>query len=224
MPRFSIWMPTLNRPQFIVHAIDAIVLQDFTDWELIIKDGGTSVERLIPKDPRIKYEHMPGVSFLDRCTKLVAEAGDGIRNFQADDDIMLPGTLSHIDSIIGDAMWGFGRINMGPGYQLHGGWSGYEALTYGNCVPFPAAFWTKAAENIVGLIDTSLCCCDYEYWLKLGARFKPFLTERVLVNYRMHPGQDSVLQSQRVADEAAMLSSRAQNGYYTPAIQVPKKV
>ena len=84
MPRFSLFMPTKNRPQMILEAIEGIRSQDFQDWELLIQDGGESVERSLPDDRRIKYFRQ--VDPLDlRGNRVLLMCQGDILGFQADD-------------------------------------------------------------------------------------------------------------------------------------------
>ena len=60
MSFFSIIIPTYNRAHIIRNAIEAVQLQTFTDFELIISDDGSTdntEEIVLPllKDSRIKY-------------------------------------------------------------------------------------------------------------------------------------------------------------------------
>lgn len=59
MPFFSIILPTYNRSSFIPQAIDSVLGQIFTDWELIIIDDGSTdnTKQVVGKynDERIKY-------------------------------------------------------------------------------------------------------------------------------------------------------------------------
>jgi glycosyltransferase involved in cell wall biosynthesis len=60
MPFFSIVIPTYNRAHIIRDAIEAVLLQTFSDFELIISDDGSTdnTEEIITpllKDSRIKY-------------------------------------------------------------------------------------------------------------------------------------------------------------------------
>ena len=56
---FSIILPTFNREKFIKNAINSVINQSFSDWELIVvDDGSTDNTKEIVKnfrDPRIKY-------------------------------------------------------------------------------------------------------------------------------------------------------------------------
>lgn len=59
--KFSIILPTYNREKFVVKAIESVIKQDYTLWELIVIDDGSTdrtferVNAFIEKDKRIKY-------------------------------------------------------------------------------------------------------------------------------------------------------------------------
>lgn len=59
MSKVSVFMPVYNAEQYLAEAIDSVIHQSFTDWELIIgNDGSTDGTEEIVKsysDPRIKY-------------------------------------------------------------------------------------------------------------------------------------------------------------------------
>lgn len=61
-PRVSVVMLTYNRPQFIRRAIQSVVTQDFTNWELIIiQDAEQELTRAVigewSGDPRFRHLH-----------------------------------------------------------------------------------------------------------------------------------------------------------------------
>ena len=43
-PVVSIVLPTFNRREFLSPAIESVVAQTFTDWELIIADDGSDAD------------------------------------------------------------------------------------------------------------------------------------------------------------------------------------
>lgn len=58
---FSIVIPTFNRGKLLDHAINSILLQEFSDYEIIVVDDGSTddtrerIEKLAKKNPSIKY-------------------------------------------------------------------------------------------------------------------------------------------------------------------------
>src|SRR5579872_4243497 len=55
----SVILPAFNRLQFLRPAIDSILAQTFTDWELIIVDDGSEIEtrqylESFSRDPRVR--------------------------------------------------------------------------------------------------------------------------------------------------------------------------
>lgn len=64
-PTFSIILPTYNRAWVLPKTLQFILAQDFSDWELIVVDDGstdgtkTSVDRFSSQDKRIRYMYQP---------------------------------------------------------------------------------------------------------------------------------------------------------------------
>ncbi len=63
MPFFSIILPTFNRAHRVARAIESVLAQAFTDWELIIVDDGSRdntfeiIRPFVLKDERIRYHY-----------------------------------------------------------------------------------------------------------------------------------------------------------------------
>lgn len=64
MPKISIITTTYNHESFIADAIDSVLSQSFTDWELLIGDDKSSDKTYLiaceyaKKDPRIRvWQH-----------------------------------------------------------------------------------------------------------------------------------------------------------------------
>jgi glycosyltransferase involved in cell wall biosynthesis len=56
-PKVSIVIPTYNRPKKLIRAVESVIEQTYTDWELIVVDDSSDVdaEETIPDDDRIRY-------------------------------------------------------------------------------------------------------------------------------------------------------------------------
>lgn len=99
-PTVSIIMPAYNTAEFIEEAVRSLIAQDFTDWELLIVEDGSSDEtfdvakQLASEDARVKVMRNPrkGVSSA-RNTGVEAARGRFI-GFLDSDDTMDPGSLS----------------------------------------------------------------------------------------------------------------------------------
>lgn len=103
--KISIIMPTYNRAFIIKRAVDSVISQTYSDWELIIIDDGSSdnTQEVIKPytDSRITYighNQNKGVNFarnfgLSKCT------GEVITFLDSDDEF-LPYTLAHIHEYI----------------------------------------------------------------------------------------------------------------------------
>ncbi len=66
-PAVSVVMPTYKRPDMITRAVDSVLAQTMTDWELVISDDEkpagdtwTYLEKIAASDPRIRILQNPG--------------------------------------------------------------------------------------------------------------------------------------------------------------------
>lgn len=196
----------------IQEAIAAVRAQDFEDWELLVADGGSEpVRDLMPNDPRIRYTHSDGPN---RINEAMRAARGQVFNICADDDLMRPGTLRHVDKAIGEGMWLYGRVQAFPSGVVMGLPWDPQFFQKANFVPCPAVFWKREAAAVVGEFDLSVpMAADWDYWLRLAARWTPVYTPRVLADYRIHPGQDTARVA-AVAVNATAVRQRIAEGYY----------
>src|SRR5574343_1731659 len=115
--KFTIVMPTCNneihdRFDFLYEAVNSIIAQDYKNWELIIKDGGTHpalMYEAIPADDRILYIHGKDSGITEAINTAFALAHGDIYHWFNDDDIMAPGTLSYVVEQIEGYDWLYGR-------------------------------------------------------------------------------------------------------------------
>ena len=63
-------------------------------------------------------------------------------------------------------------------------------LKQGNIVPQPSVYWTREAYEEVGeMCEEQDLTSDYEYWLRLGSKFKPKFFDRIMADYTIHADQ-----------------------------------
>jgi len=190
--KISALIPTFNRPQFIVSAVEAILNQDYSDFEIIIKDGGEPIGHLLPKDDRIKYIWNKDRGITDAMNQAMKAATGDVFVWANDDDRITPGTFKFVSENLKDNKWGYGFIEMvsGDAGMLWGDKWDYKKLLNGNFVPQPSVYWTREAYEEVGEMDeTNDLVSDYEYWLRLGSKYSPVFWDRVMAYYTIHKDQ-----------------------------------
>jgi glycosyltransferase involved in cell wall biosynthesis len=104
--RFSIVVPTYNRARLITKAIDSVLSQTFTNWELVIVDDGSTdntkevVEQYSSKDKRIKYIYQQNAErSAARNNGIEHSTGEYICLLDSD-DYFLPNRLELLNSAI----------------------------------------------------------------------------------------------------------------------------
>ena len=89
-PRVSIILPTFNRGDVIRRAIDSVLAQSFTDWELVVIDDGSTdgtADAVSGIDPRIVVVRQPNSGvYVARNTGLSKARGRLITFLDSDDD------------------------------------------------------------------------------------------------------------------------------------------
>ena len=83
VPRLTLGLPTYNGEEFLAEALDALLAQTFTDFELIISDNG-STDRTGEIAARVRGQRSPhpvrpspGQSRLDVQPQLCGRTGHG---------------------------------------------------------------------------------------------------------------------------------------------------
>jgi glycosyltransferase involved in cell wall biosynthesis len=101
-PYFSIIIPTFNRAHFISRAIESVINQTFSDWELIIVDDGSTdhtkelVASFIEKDKRIKYIYQENAERSAARNNGIDKAKGNFVCFLDSDDYYLHGHLFNL--------------------------------------------------------------------------------------------------------------------------------
>jgi glycosyltransferase involved in cell wall biosynthesis len=100
VPHVSVIIPTYNRADLLPRALDSVLRQDYTDFELIVIDNGSTPETraVLQKfnDPRmrcIRFERNRGVG--GARNEGVRQARGKLVTFIDSDDVWLPGKLSY---------------------------------------------------------------------------------------------------------------------------------
>ncbi len=242
-PLVSVIIPTYNRGWIVKEAIESVLAQDFTDFELIVVDDGSTdntseILKEFESDIRVIRQTNRGVSAA-RNRGILASVGRWIA-FLDSDDLWLPEKLSrqvdffttHADAMIcqTEEQWIRNGVRVNPRVRHHK----FSGLIFERslelCLVSPSAVMIrKDLFDVVGLFDKSLPACeDYDLWLRVSCRFPVYLIDTPLIIKRgghadqlsRAPGLDKYrIQSLHNVIESNLLS----NGQRTAAAQMLKE-
>lgn len=186
-PLVSIVMPVFNREDIVARAIESVVAQDFSAWELVVVDDGSTdgtrqvVESIAARDPRVRLVRGDHRGVSAARNRGIAEARADVLAFLDSDNVWTPHFLSvsHSEIAAGRADLTYAAVELDHGGRRHGylGMSGTrEQLISGNSFIDMNTLMVRASLVArVGAFDESLRrWVDYDLFLRLFA-----VTDRV---------------------------------------------
>lgn len=201
-PLVSIVLPVYNGEKFLDISIKSCLEQTYKNWELLIIDDGSSdnSERIARKyseqDCRISYfrnsENLKLPRTLNRGFSL---ANGKYLTWTSDDNYYRPEAIKKMVSTLEETGAGFvfaacsiinengDRIaeNRAPKEYRHAIWD-YDFV--GACF-----MYTREVYERIGEYDPNMFLCeDYDYWLRIFARFEVEYIDEDLYAYRQHEG------------------------------------
>jgi glycosyltransferase involved in cell wall biosynthesis len=216
LSHFSVITPSYNQARFIRATIDSVLTQDFTDFEYVVVDGGSTdgtVDILASyHDPRMSWISEPDRGQAHAINKGLARTNGDLITYINSDDRLLPGALSQLaEAFVAypDADMIYGDIRM-IGESGEGLWStcssacDLESIVAGDCtIHQPGATWRRSATQFIGTFLEDLhYVFDFEYWLRMsvgGFRLKHLPV--TLAEYRLHISSKTVSQRRAFVDE-----------------------
>ncbi len=204
-PLVSVIIPTFNRFAMLCEAIDSVLAQTFTDFELIVVDDGSSDET-----ESVRKQYGTSIQyFLQENQGVSAARNRGIREargeficFLDSDDLWLPRKLelqfaamfeNPADWIsYTEEIWYRRGVRVNPKrkHAKRGGWIFAHCLRL--CIISPSSVMIR--KNLfeeVGVFDEEFPVCeDYDLWLRIAKDHPVRLIEEPLIIKRNgHPGQ-----------------------------------
>lgn len=211
--RVSLLLPTKDRPDRLERAVSAILAQDHDDLELIIDNGGGPIPTF--DDPRVAVFERSTAAGAYTLNALAGRSTGEMLHFTADDDVILPGTLTDVVSTLEATgrPWTYGRmryIHDGELGDLDGGFDwDVDLLRCGNTVCCPTVFWTRELWDELGPFDETLSFVfDYELWARFGVRHEPAVRSHVDYFYETWDGSTTATRRDAIQDELAGLRAR----------------
>ena len=206
MPKVSVIIPTFNRLLMLKESVDSVLAQDLEDMELIVVDDGSTdgtadeMKRYGGRVKLIQHSQNKGVSAARN--KGILHARGKYIAFLDSDDLWMKGKLKiqvaflddnpHYPICYTDEIWirRGKRVNPMLKHAKYSGWIFEKCLPL--CIISPSSVMMKRTLfSKVGLFDEALPVCeDYDFWLRVSARFPIFFINRKLIVKRGgHPDQ-----------------------------------
>jgi len=218
-PVLSVIMPVYNAEKYVYEAIDSLLKQTFADFELLIfDDGSTDSSREIIlsfRDSRIRLTDSPvNTGYVKHLNEgLIQARGQYIARMDADDIAAPNRFLLQVE-----------YLQQHPDVAVCGAWIEFigskqglleypidhinivtQMLLFGNAMAHPAVMLRKSVLTAHQLsYDASLEPAeDYDLWYHMAALGKLHNLPEVLLKYRMHAQNESVVKKAK-QDQAVL--------------------
>jgi glycosyltransferase involved in cell wall biosynthesis len=195
-PLVSVIIPTYNRGWILQEAIDSVLDQDFSDFELIVVDDGSNDntrEILGAYRDRITVLRQPNRGVSAARNLGINEAAGQLIAFLDSDDLWLPGKLStqvgffedNADAVINQTqeIWirNGQRVNPKKRHHKFSGMIFERSLAL--CLVSPSAVMIKKSlfEAVGGFDENLPACEDYDLWLRISCRYPVHLIDIALI-------------------------------------------
>lgn len=206
MPIITVIIPTFNRASVLTRALESVASQDFTDWELLIADDGSTdntaeiAREFIQRTGRAHYLPSPqnlGVSATrNRAARLAR--GSWLAFLDSDDE-WLPNKLfvqmqlaSEFSLIHGAEIWirNGVRVNQRKKHAKSGGEVFRACVDQCFISPSTVLIRRDLFERLGGFREDFPVCEDYDLWLRIAAHLPVgFIAEPLIMKYGGHADQ-----------------------------------
>lgn len=206
-PDITVIIPTFNRRERLVKALNSVLGQEDVCFEIIVADDGSTdgTGEMVQKDfPSVSYFWQKNQGPSAARNRAIERAkGDWIAFLDSDDE-WTPNKLKTqlyyfekhpaLSICQTEEIWIRNGVRVNPmnKHKKIGGWIFEKCLPL--CVVSPSAVMMhKTLFYEVGLFDESLPACeDYDLWLRISCRFPIGLIEDAcVIRYGGHPDQRS---------------------------------
>jgi glycosyltransferase involved in cell wall biosynthesis len=195
-PLVTVIIPTYNRGWIVKEAIDSVLDQDFSDFELIVVDDGSddnTREILGAYANAITVLHQSNRGVSAARNRGIAQASGRLIAFLDSDDLWLPGKLStqvkffeeNGSALINQTqeIWIRNGIRVNPKKRHHKFSGMIFERSLALCLVSPSAVMLrKSLFDTVGVFDEHLPACeDYDLWLRISCRYPVHLIDFPLI-------------------------------------------
>ncbi len=220
--RVSMVMPVHNGARWLADAINSVLAQNFTDFELILVDDASRdaspgiMADAAARDPRVRLLRLDtNVGLPAALNHGFAVARGDLHSWTSDDNLLRPEMLDrlvavldaepaadvvHADfTLIDESGAELGRSRVGP----------IDRLLYGNNVGACFLYRARVTEALGGYDTRLFGVEDYDFWLRAAQRFTFAALHEDLYVYRKHGGSLTSQRAEQIQALTAEVVERA---------------
>ena len=231
IPKISIVIPCYNSAGFIEETIRSILNQDYPSLQCLVIDGGSSdgtLDILKKYGGRIQWISERDRGQSDAINKGLKLAEGDIVTYLNADDIYEKDCLNKVaDTFVKNpsCKWVYGKCRVidenGVEIRKLITWYkylwqkrySYTKLLIMDFLAQPTVFWHRELIREIGLLDINEhLAMDYDYWLRVGARYEPVFIDDYLALFRLHPVSKSSMRFSAAAKQALDIAKRYTSG------------
>ena len=205
-PRVSVVIPTFNRATLVERAIDSVLGQTHSAFEIIVVDDGSTDNtsatlRNKYSDKLVVFQQSNRGVSAARNVGIAHATGNWIALLDSDDE-WLPSKLAqqlaliknHTDCLLchTDEIWirSGVRVNAMNKHKKSGGDIYQQCLPLCAISPSSVIFQKQLLDDVGNFDETLPACEDYDLWLRICAQHKVhYLDQKLLVKYGGHEDQ-----------------------------------
>ena len=205
MSKVTVIIPTFNRGYCLAESIQSVLDQDFTDFDLIVVDDGSTdntpeIMGQFSDVQQIRLEENRGVSFA-RNQGIAVAKGEWISFLDSDDlwekkklatQIKWVENNSNHHAIYTDEIWVRNgvRVNAMNKHRKYSGDIFCYCLPLCIVSPSSVLLHTELLSEVGGFDESMPVCEDYDLWLRIAKQFPfHFIEDKLIVKHGGHEDQ-----------------------------------
>ena len=202
MPKVSVVIPAYNAMTYLPETLESVVMQTFTDFEVLIVDDGSSdhIRQWASQitDSRVKLIKQENQGLSGTRNTGVAQAQGEYVAFLDADDLWEPTKLEKQIRCLEDNpavglayTWTalMDELGLPTGRVMTSNAEGnvWKQIVERNIIDFPSSVVVRRCCFDVGLFDRNLRSVeDWDMWIRLASRYPFAVIKEPLVRYRLH--------------------------------------
>ncbi|MFT3869754.1 MAG: glycosyltransferase family A protein [Nibricoccus sp.] len=231
-PKVSVLIPTYNYARYLPEAIESVLRQDFTDFELIVSDDCSTDDsaRILrdyaARDPRIRvHVHQPNLGMVANWNWCLQQAcGEYVRYLFGDDCLAHPSALSRFVKLLDQNPAASLAVSARFTIDEHSGFTGIwdelrtsrlhqsHALVAScllencNLIGEPSVVMFRREQGLRGFTPNLKQIVDLEMWFHLLLKGDVVYTNEPLCCFRQHGVQQTAINRSTQTGDLEMVS------------------